>query len=156
MSDNSKDKNPIMTAQEVGAYLKIPISTIYDLACKGKIRGIKFGRHWRFLESDIVNYLHGRPVENNHSAERRHAVRIKTHLPAELSGILPDNQFLRVQGTIRNLSEGGLFLVMNGTNPTSHKGDQNLTPGDQVRMQFILPGETPRQLTTHGRVVHLR
>ncbi len=47
----------IMNIDEVGAFLRIPASTIYDLARKGKIRGVKFGKHWRFLEEDILNYF---------------------------------------------------------------------------------------------------
>ena len=51
--------NRIMSIHEVSAYLKIPVSTIYYLAQKGKIKGAKFGRHWRFLEEEILNYLRG-------------------------------------------------------------------------------------------------
>jgi len=47
----------VMSVKEVSDFLKIPISTIYDLAKKGKIRGAKFGRHWRFLEEDILSYF---------------------------------------------------------------------------------------------------
>ena len=43
----------IMTAQEVSKLLKIPLSTIYALSAQGKIRAVKFGRHWRFIEEDI-------------------------------------------------------------------------------------------------------
>ena len=43
--------------------LRIPISTIYDLACRGKIRGVKFGKHWRFLEEDIWNYFKAVPIK---------------------------------------------------------------------------------------------
>ena len=48
-----------MSIHEVSAFLKIPVSTIYYLAQKGKIKVAKFGRHWRFLESEIVVYLRG-------------------------------------------------------------------------------------------------
>ena len=51
--------NRIMSIHEVSAYLKIPVSTIYYLAQRGKIKGAKFGRHWRFLEEEILNYLRG-------------------------------------------------------------------------------------------------
>ena len=52
--------NKIMTVQDVSAFLKIPVSTIYILAKQGKLTGAKFGRHWRFLEQDIIDYLHGK------------------------------------------------------------------------------------------------
>ena len=47
----------ILTIKEVSEILRIPISTIYELAQKGKIPAAKFGRHWRFLEQDIMNYF---------------------------------------------------------------------------------------------------
>ena len=52
----SEDKK-IMTSEEVSAFLRIPVSTIYELAKKGKLRGVKFGKHWRFLEQDILGYF---------------------------------------------------------------------------------------------------
>ena len=45
----------VMTAQEVSVHLRIPLSTLYGLSKRGKIPGIKLGKHWRYLESDIVN-----------------------------------------------------------------------------------------------------
>lgn len=50
-------RKKVMSVQEVSDFLKIPMSTIYDLAKKGKIPGVKFGRHWRFLEEDILNHF---------------------------------------------------------------------------------------------------
>ena len=54
--------NRVMTIGEVSEYLRIPISTVYSLAQKGKLKGVKAGRHWRFLEEEIVNYLRGNGV----------------------------------------------------------------------------------------------
>ena len=47
----------IMSVKEVSDFLRIPMSTIYDLTKKGKIRAAKFGKHWRFLEEDILSYF---------------------------------------------------------------------------------------------------
>jgi len=47
----------VMSVKEVSNFLKIPVSTTYDLAKRGKIRAAKFGRHWRFLEEDILSYF---------------------------------------------------------------------------------------------------
>ena len=52
------DGHRILTIQEVSQFLRIPLSTIYLLAKKGQLPGIKLGRHWRFLESDILDYFH--------------------------------------------------------------------------------------------------
>ena len=47
----------VMTIREVSEYLRIPVSTIYYLANKRKLRGAKVGKHWRFLKEEIMNYL---------------------------------------------------------------------------------------------------
>ncbi|MBI3312830.1 MAG: helix-turn-helix domain-containing protein [Candidatus Omnitrophica bacterium] len=52
-------QNEILTIHEVSEYLRIPVSTIYSLAQKKKLRGAKIGRQWRFLREEIVNYLRG-------------------------------------------------------------------------------------------------
>jgi len=57
--------NKVMTVKEVSDFLKIPLSTIYDLVQKGKIRGVKFGKHWRFLEEDILAYFRGPMLESS-------------------------------------------------------------------------------------------
>ena len=53
----------VMTGREVSKYLKIPISTLYDQTKKGKIRGIKIGKHWRYVLQDIHDFLLGRSPE---------------------------------------------------------------------------------------------
>ena len=47
----------IMTVKDVSRFLKLPLSTIYDLVKHGRLRGVKFGRQWRFLEEDILSYF---------------------------------------------------------------------------------------------------
>lgn len=57
MKNQDASGKRIMTIKELSDYLRIPLSTIYDLTKKGKIRGVKFGKHWRFLEDEILDYL---------------------------------------------------------------------------------------------------
>ena len=57
---NPQKENKVMTIKEVSDFLRIPLSTVYLLAKTGKLRGGKFGRHWRFDEQDILDYLHGK------------------------------------------------------------------------------------------------
>jgi excisionase family DNA binding protein len=52
-------QNQILTSKEVSQLLRIPLSTVYELAKRGVIRGVKFGKHWRFLEEDILRYFSG-------------------------------------------------------------------------------------------------
>lgn len=47
----------VMTVKEVSDFLRLPLSTIYDLVKRGKLPGAKFGRQWRFLEEDILGYF---------------------------------------------------------------------------------------------------
>ena len=54
----------VLTIHEVSELVRIPVSTIYVLAQQGKIKAAKFGRQWRFLEEDILNYFR----EGNHEA----------------------------------------------------------------------------------------
>lgn len=50
-----ENEKKVLSVKEVSELLRIPVSTIYDLAKKGKLPGTKFGRHWRFLEDDILS-----------------------------------------------------------------------------------------------------
>ena len=52
---NSENGNKILTIQELSEYLKVPLSTLYGLTQKGKIPAIKVGKHWRYLEKDILS-----------------------------------------------------------------------------------------------------
>ncbi|MBI3313080.1 MAG: helix-turn-helix domain-containing protein [Candidatus Omnitrophica bacterium] len=47
----------VLTIKEVSELVRIPVATIYVLAQQGKLRAAKFGRQWRFLEQDILNYF---------------------------------------------------------------------------------------------------
>ncbi len=48
-------RHPIMNLQEVADYLKVSVTTVYRMAQKGRIPGIKVGRQWRFQQADIYN-----------------------------------------------------------------------------------------------------
>ncbi len=56
----------ILTAQEVGDFLKLPLSTVYALTKRGVLRGIKLGKHWRYIEAEIHDHLLGIPNGNGH------------------------------------------------------------------------------------------
>jgi len=53
----------IVTAKEVGQFLKLTDSTIYKLAATGEIPGFKVGKSWRFDMEEII-----RMVDNLKSA----------------------------------------------------------------------------------------
>ncbi len=47
----------IITAKEVGEYLKLSESTVYKLASSGEIPGFKVGDSWRFDMEDIEKMI---------------------------------------------------------------------------------------------------
>lgn len=47
----------VLTIEELSAYLKIPISTLYKLAREGSMPSQKVGRHWRFRKEAIDRWL---------------------------------------------------------------------------------------------------
>ena len=45
------------TAEEVSTYLRIPLSTIYKLAQDKILPGFKVGKHWRFRQKTILQWI---------------------------------------------------------------------------------------------------
>jgi len=45
------------TAEEVSAYLRIPLSTIYKLAQDKVLPGFKVGKHLRFRREKILDWI---------------------------------------------------------------------------------------------------
>ena len=49
--------NDILTIKDVAEYLKLNEKTTYRLVASGKIPAFKVGGTWRFLQSDINNWI---------------------------------------------------------------------------------------------------
>ena len=47
----------ILTAADVAKFLRIPKTTVYDLAQRGRLPAFKVGRHWRFRKTRIEQWL---------------------------------------------------------------------------------------------------
>ncbi len=47
----------IITAQELGKYLKFSDSTVYKLALQGELPGFKIGDSWRFDMDEVINHI---------------------------------------------------------------------------------------------------
>jgi excisionase family DNA binding protein len=62
-----KSTGDVLTIEELAIYLKIPKSTLYQLAREGKIPSHKIGRRWRFHKRSIARWL-GREREANSGA----------------------------------------------------------------------------------------
>jgi excisionase family DNA binding protein len=52
-------EGPVMTVDDLAAYLRIPRSSAYKLAQRGKVPCQKVGRHWRFSRAAIDRWLEG-------------------------------------------------------------------------------------------------
>ena len=57
-------QSEILTVEEAAALLKIPRSSVYTLAQKGKIPAQKVGRHWRFHRETLVKWISGELKRN--------------------------------------------------------------------------------------------
>jgi excisionase family DNA binding protein len=48
---------PLLTPAEAGAYLKVHPKTAIRSARQGVIPALRYGKHWRFRESDLVAWV---------------------------------------------------------------------------------------------------
>ena len=55
------DSNSVFTIEDLAKYLKISKSTLYKLAQRGELPGVKVGRHWRFHKDAVDDWLRRRP-----------------------------------------------------------------------------------------------
>jgi len=53
----SLTRDEVMTAREVAELLRMPTSTVYELARKGVLPARRFGRTWRFLRPRLEELL---------------------------------------------------------------------------------------------------
>ncbi len=53
----------ILTAEEVAAYIKIPVSSVYARARRGEIPAIRIGRLYRFRKAGIDRWLEGQMTQ---------------------------------------------------------------------------------------------
>jgi excisionase family DNA binding protein len=49
----------VLTTEETADLLRVSTKTVLTLARAGTLPGEKVGRAWRFLRTDLVEYLHG-------------------------------------------------------------------------------------------------
>ena len=47
----------LLTAEEVAELLRLPVSTVYDLARTGRLPHLRIGRALRFSQSDLEAHL---------------------------------------------------------------------------------------------------
>ena len=62
MAENRTEGDEILTVTQVSKLLKLHPRTIYKLVRNGMIPGRRVGKKWRFLRSEIMNFLVKREV----------------------------------------------------------------------------------------------
>lgn len=146
MKDNNRTPD-IMTACEVSEHLRIPLSTIHALASHGKLPAVKIGKQWRFQKADVEAYLLGKRFSIPPSSQdARVHLRIKSEIPAQLTGLLSQTKDYPLQGEIRNLSEGGIYFIPQISSP-------HFESGDPVEICFQVPEDPSVPLKLRGRIV---
>lgn len=50
-------RDDVMLASEVAELLRIPSSTVYDLARRGVLPGHRVGRAWRFVRPEVEEWV---------------------------------------------------------------------------------------------------
>jgi excisionase family DNA binding protein len=53
----SLTRDEVMLAPEVAELLRVPPSTVYDLARRGALPGHRVGRTWRFIRREVETWL---------------------------------------------------------------------------------------------------
>jgi len=67
----------IVTAKELGKYLKLSESTIYKLASCGELPGFKVGDSWRFDMEEVIMAIRESKRENNKGWQYRKGEEVK-------------------------------------------------------------------------------
>lgn len=111
------EPDEVMTPREVANFLKLPLSTVYKLTQEGRLRGVKLGKHWRYLASDVrLQIAAPAPTASGllaaEAAERRRHPRIDVRMPAQFRVEVPQVKQCTGKGAIANVSRGGLMLVI--------------------------------------------
>lgn len=58
-------KNNFLTVQEVAAYLKLSVITIYKYIRENKLQAIEFGGHYRIEQSSLDQFINDHKVIKN-------------------------------------------------------------------------------------------
>jgi len=57
LSDHNLNTDPLWTADDVAAYLRLEAETVRSMTRKGRLPGFKVGRVWRYRYSEIKGWL---------------------------------------------------------------------------------------------------
>lgn len=66
---NNKPVTQLLNIEEVAEWLRIPKSTLYKLCSDGEIPAAKIGKHWRFNQSLVFDWLKAKSVQGKADKE---------------------------------------------------------------------------------------
>ena len=147
----------ILTAPEVAAMLKVPVTTVYKLTREGKLPAARVGKHWRYLRMDLIQQIRRDAAQEQRAAaaERRRHRRVPWEADCEFSVAVDSATRCDGQGVVRNLSRSGAMLSI----------DRLVVQGRLVRIDdpILLHVSDDTSLGTaiggealRGRVVHVQ
>lgn len=147
-----KREQKFRTVKETSEYLGVPLRTVYRLVSEGKIKSIRIGGTIKCLSGDVDKCANCGTdpdeakvkVEATGSDRRKHE-RINTSVASLYSVDLKPFKNIKGEGIIKNLSEGGVFLVFENQNG-------EVVQGDPVDVSFILD---KKEITVKGRVIRI-
>ena len=63
-----ENKHEILTVEEATELLRIPRTSVYTLAQRGKLPAQKVGRHWRFHRKTLIDWIARRALSESGEA----------------------------------------------------------------------------------------
>jgi excisionase family DNA binding protein len=67
----SAELSDVMTVKQVAEYLNCPRSTVYWLLEQRKVPGLRLGGRWRFLRSELEQWIRDRQSKPEAPSERK-------------------------------------------------------------------------------------
>jgi excisionase family DNA binding protein len=122
-----KEKDTLMTANEVCQYLKISRQTLWRRLKKGEVLGIKLGGQWRFKRGEIERYFMAEAIAQprcfktevlsrySSEAEKYQVQRIKnsgTLITPACAGHADRDEFEMIYYTFMKLQDGTEIILM--------------------------------------------
>lgn len=157
-----KETNNFLTPKEVSKILGIHLRTVQRLTGKGKIKGIKIGKLWKYRRSDIERYISlgtdfsreperkadsliWPKKETSNFTNRRIFPRINSSIKCNYSINLYPFKNIHSEGIIKNISSGGIFLY-----GQSEKFDR-VEVDDPIQLYFVL--KKNMDINAKGKVI---
>lgn len=160
---NNEYQGAFLSAYEVSSIFGIPLDSVYYLSRKGKIKAIKIGKHWKYKKVDIEQCLNNgtdfckKPaIESNNLKdvppnyiEQRSFQRINTNFKCFYYINLPPLKQIKNEGIIKNLSGGGIFLLIQSN------GLNGIDLDDPIELDFVLNSNVDQSINiyTKGKAI---